>query len=143
MVWQIPAMWGRAPVANLGFLVARAKEVQQQLRSAEAQVQTFKEILASIEETADAAGLGTQLAEALAPPKEVEPIPHTRVLALKPYRATFRGRYGSEEFSGAAGSINDIPTVLVATLRGRVAPAPPGSELRGIPLEPWMATDGD
>lgn len=95
-----------------------------------------------VETTAAAAGLAGKLAAALAPPAAAVPIPHTRIRALKAYRIVFRGGpHGAEEYSGPPGTINDIPTALLGQLKGRVEPAPPGSEIHGVPLEDWMRTD--
>jgi len=85
------------------------------------------------------ARLRAEFVAALAPPKEPEPIPHTRVRAIKNFKVTFDDRYG--EYSAAAGSIVDIPTALLSKLKGRVEVVPPTTEIRGFSLEPWMATD--
>jgi len=47
------------------------------------------------------AGLRDEFVKALAPPKEPEPIPHTRVRALKAYTVIFNDRHGPEGYSGA------------------------------------------
>jgi hypothetical protein len=65
----------------------------------------------------------------------------TRIRAMKPHRAMFRGRYGPEEYSGGSGSVVDIPTELVPVLRGRVEVVPQTTEIRGVPLPPGTITD--
>jgi len=143
MVWQMSSMFGRKPVANLPFLVARSRELTQEIQSVETHLENLRTDLRSVEATADSAGLLADLRAALAPPKEPEPIPQTRVRALKAYKVIFNGRYGPEEYSGAPTSVNDVPTQLLGRLKGRVQVVPPDTELRSRPLQEWMPTDGD
>ena len=58
-------------------------------------------------------------------------------------KVAVNGRRGPEEYSGGLTSVNGIPTAILQKLRGRVEVVPPITELRGIPLEPWMQTDGN
>ena len=141
MVWQVAAVFGRKPVVNLPFLIARSRELTAEIQSVGTHLENLRADLRSVEATANQAGLGDDLRAALAPPPEPPPVPMVRIKALRNYRATFSGgRYGPEEYSGAAGSIVDIPQALLRQLRGRVEPVAPDTELRGIPLEPWMDT---
>ena len=142
MVWQVAAVFGRKPVVNLPFLIARSRELTAEIQSVGTHLENLRADLRSVEATANQAGLGDDLRAALAPPPEPPPVPMVRIKALRNYRATFSGgRYGPEEYSGAAGSIVDIPQALLRQLRGRVEPVAPDTEIRGRPLEPWMQTD--
>ena len=141
-VFRLPGRFGTTPPVDLPFLIARSRDLMQEIEAAERHVANLKADLRSVEATANQAGLGDDLRAALAPPPEPPPVPMVRIKALRNYRATFTGgRYGPEEYSGAAGSIVDIPQALLRQLRGRVEPVAPDTEIRGRPLEPWMQTD--
>ena len=118
------------------FLITRARELRLALAAAETHAQNLRDDLAAVEETAATQGLAAKLAEALTP-KGTEPTPHTRIRAVKHFKAFFRGM----EYSGASGTVNDLPTALLRDLKGRVEVVPPNTELVGLPLQPWMRTD--
>ncbi len=76
-VWQLPAVFGRKPVVDLPFLLARSRELTLQLQAAETQVESLKADLRSVEATVDAAGLRAELAAARAPRRNRRPFqPH-------------------------------------------------------------------
>ena len=68
-------------------------------------------------------------------------IPTTRIRATRAYKVLYRGPRGAEWYSGGPGMVIDLPRELLAQVKGRVAPAPPGSEIHGVPLQEWMRTD--
>src|SRR5499427_10118351 len=61
------------PFANLPFLIARSRELMQEIQGVETHLENLRADLRSVEATADAAGLGADFRAALAPPREAEP----------------------------------------------------------------------
>lgn len=136
MVFQLPTVFGRAPVPDLPFQVAQYRELEMEIRSAETHLEAKRAQLRAL-----AAAGGAKLAAALAPPPPPEAIPYVRVRALKAYKAIFRGPHGAVEYSGGPNSVNDIPTALLGPLKGRVEVVPASTEIFGVPLADWMRTD--
>ena len=141
MVWMLPGVYGRKPAVTLDFLVAKAKEIERELRSVALHVEKLTADRLALDALADEAGLLGALERALAPEPVPPAVPTSRIRALKPYKVTFHGRHGPEEYSGAPNSVNDVPTELVKQLKGRVEVVPLTVEILGRPLEPWMITD--
>jgi hypothetical protein len=123
--------------------VARARELSLEITGAERHLESLRTQRIELDALADEANLLGELERALAPPPVVPPTPMTRIKAIKHFKAIYGGPRGAEEFSGAAGTVNDVPTELLRQLKGRVVPAERGAEIVGKPLESWMDTSGD
>jgi hypothetical protein len=100
------------------------------------------EYLKNIRVRAREAGLERELDKELAPPPPPEPAePRERVRVLRAYRLSRQGKYGPETFESAAGAVVDLPASLAKRLGDRVEIVPPGTEIKGVPLQHWMIID--
>jgi hypothetical protein len=109
--------------------------------AAKAMQATADGYMLEIRSAARAAGIERELNRVLTPPPPPPPEPRTPVRALRHYRLVRQGPHGPQEFSGASGSVMDVPLEVRRKLGAFVEDVGPDVPIRGVPLEGSMVVD--
>ena len=98
------------------------------------------EFLKSVRTVARASGVERVLDELLAPPPPPPPPePRVRCRVTQDYMVVRAGKYGPEGFSGAAGSVVDLPVVIRRKLGALAEDVAPTTPISHRPLPPERA----